>query len=50
MRALAIERPAGRGEADDQFGFEDYRIERPSQVLSLQDKIRLEIKLVARQT
>lgn len=36
--------------ATTEFGFEDYRIERPSQVLSLQDKIRLEIKLVARQT
>lgn len=36
--------------ATTEFGFEDYRIERPSQVLSLQDKIRLEIKLVARQS
>jgi len=35
--------------ATTDFGFEDYRIERPSQVLSLQDKIRLEIKLIARQ-
>lgn len=36
--------------ATTEFGFEDYRIERPSQVLSLEDKIRLEIRLVARQT
>jgi hypothetical protein len=35
--------------ATTEFGFEEYSIERPSQVLSLQDKIRLEIKLVARQ-
>jgi len=36
--------------ATTEFGFEEYSIERPSQVLSLQDKIRLEIKLVAKQT
>lgn len=35
--------------ATTEFGFAEYAIERPRQVLSLDDKIRLEVKLVATQ-